>query len=225
MNFGRRRHSMVFGNETSLYLVAGFAGVQFGLLSSVEKYDTRKEICMLVGDLVYAVDSAACIADYNILYVFGGGDKDGNPVNFVQAFDTTRNTCTLLVQPLPRPAKLLRAVLWDRLIIVTCLESCFIFNIEKQLWYPRPQFRSGKIHFGCVIENQRLYVFGGGNNVRDPATGVFGWILSDQIRYVPVADIVEDKPAQWMGAEHHRLPVPCLVHAYAAVTAATGTRR
>lgn len=216
---------MTFATETSVYLSGGYAGSHIGLLSSIEKYDTRKETCVIVGDLVIAVDSAACIADYNFLYIFGGGDSEGNPVSHVQLFDTTRNVCSLLVQPLPRPMKLLRAVSFNRIVVITSLESCILFDLEKQLWYPRHQFRAGRIHFGCVIENQRLYIFGGGNNVRDPVTGQFGWILSDQIRYAPLSDIIDDRPAQWMGVEQYKLPVPCLVQAFATVTFATETQR
>lgn len=215
---------MVVTDENSVYVVGGFSEARFHVLRSLEKYNVWTRTCTTVGNLRFPVDSLASIADRNSIYSFGGRDANGYPVNCVQLYDVVSNTCVLLSQHLPRPSQFLRAVVWDRSVVLTSEHSCFLFDIDRRLWYLRDQYRAGNSHFGCTLENQCLFVFGGGNYVQDPETGVLSWILSDEIRYVPVADIVDNRPAQWTVMENHRLPTPSLVHAFAAVTAATGSR-
>ena len=83
-------------------------------------------------------------------------------------------------------------------------ETCFIYNFETETWQERASFATGVYHFGLIVDNQTLYIAGG------------GWPLTAEVRRVSVRDVIEDKRgARW---EHHAtLPQSVSVHAFSPV--------
>ena len=115
---------------------------------------------------------------------------------------------------MPLPYYLIRVILWETSAILIENNTCFIFNIETETWQERPQFKSDVVHFGLVLENGRLFVIGGGLCEKDK-DGKGVWRCRDDVRYVPLQNIIDDKPIEWK--IHGKLPKPCLVHAYANI--------
>jgi len=52
------------------------------------------------------------------IYVFGGVGQNKKGLICVQVLDTTTKLCTVLTQRLPQPECLLRAVVWDKSVIL-----------------------------------------------------------------------------------------------------------
>ena len=69
-------------------------------------------------------------------------------------------------------------------------------------------------HFGLVLENGRLYVIGGGDYETDEDDEKI-WTNRDDVRYVPILNILDDKPIGWK--VHGKLPKPSVVFAYASM--------
>ena len=160
---GRRRHSAAFIDEV-LYICGGFVDSDESVLDSVEAYNAVTDKCTTVGKLVHCVQSSGnCVPFKSSLYIFGGSDKDNKAFNHVQVYNTKENTCSVLSKPMPRPYILMRAVLWDTSVILLGRDTCFIFNFETETWQERKQFKTDVIHFGLVLENERIFVIGGGN--------------------------------------------------------------
>ena len=90
-------------------------------------------------------------------------------------------------------------------------DTCFIFNFETETWQERKQFKTDVIHFGLVLENERIFVIGGGIDETDK-DGKKTWKCRDDVRYVPLQNILDDKPIEWK--IHATLPQPSLIHAY-----------
>ena len=158
---GRRRHSAAFIDEV-LYICGGFVESTKLVLDSVEAYNAISNQCATVGKLVHGVQASSnCIPFRNSLYLFGGIDKDGNDVSHVQLYNTKESTCCLIPKPMPRPYRLMRAVLWETSVILLGSYACCIFDIEAEAWQEREQFKTDVNDFGLVLENGRLFVIGG----------------------------------------------------------------
>lgn len=199
-----------------LYVIGGFAESSRLPVKYIEKYDSNIDTWETIGELQCAIAKAACVADGSNVYCFGGVDVTGNSVNCVQRFDTNEKKCDF-VSLMPSPAKNLRAVTWERLVIVTSEDTCLLFHLDTKIWGIRSQFLASKNHFGFLLENEFLYYFGGGVFARDPVTTKKQWTVSDEIRFVSVDDVVGNVPAQWSGRDNYHLPMPCLVFAFAAM--------
>ena len=126
-------------------------------------------------------------------------------------YNTKHNTCSLLTTPMPRPSFAIRAVLWETFAILVGQKSCFIFDLQAGTWQERDQFKTEVRHFGLVLENERVFVIGGGNRTIDK-DGNKTWKLEHDVRYVPLQNILDDKPTEWK--IHGKLPKPCFVHAH-----------
>jgi hypothetical protein len=96
------------------------------------------------------------------IYLFAGSNQGDKDLDCIQVFDTTTRQCSVLVQRLPKPESLLRAVLWNKSAILMNDTTCLIFDLDQQTIQSRDQFAAGVIHFGLVIENETLFVIGGG---------------------------------------------------------------
>ena len=211
---GRRRHSAAFIDEV-MYICGGFVDSTELVLDSVEAFNAISNQCAAVGKLVHCVqNSGNCVPFKNSLYIFGGADKDNIMFNHVQVYNTKDNTCSVLSTPMPRPYGLIRVVLWETSAILIGYSTCFIFNIETETWQERPQFKTDVYYFGLVLENERVFVAGGEFSEKDK-DGKEIWRCIDDVRYVPLKNILDDKPIEWkvIGA----LPKPCLVMAYANI--------
>jgi len=209
---GRRRHSAAFIDEV-LYICGGFVDSTELVLDSVEAFNADVNKCTKVGKLVHTVQSTGNCAPYkSSLYIFGGCDKDDKNFSHVQVYNTKENTCTLVSQPMPSCSRLMRAILWKTSVILLGKYSCFIFDIETEKWHETKQFKTGVAHFGLVLENGRIFVIGGGIDKTDK-DGKTIWKCRDDVRYVPLQNIIDDKPIEWK--IHGKLPKPSLVQAYA----------
>src|SRR6218665_1075562 len=148
---GRRKHSAAFIDEV-LYICGGFVESTELLLDSVEACNAVANKCTTVGKLVHGVRSSGnCVPFRGSLYIFGGVDKDNIDVSHVQLYNTTENRCTLLSKAMPRPSRLMRAVLWETSVILLGCDTCFIFNTETETWVQRKQFKTDAYQFGLVI--------------------------------------------------------------------------
>jgi len=216
MNEGRRRHCATFVNTTSMYVLGGFDDEGQSTLDSVEQYNTVTNKWTTVGQLTRAAHSAACVVYKMSIYVFGGIGQNDENLDRVQVFDTATKLCTELTQRLPRPQRLLRAVMWDKSVILIGDDTCLVFDLEQQTFQQRDQFASGVVHFGLVLENQRIFIIGGGNGQTDAAGN---WTCSDEVKSIAVMDIINNQcTANWL--HHAKLPQPALVPAFASMTLA-----
>ena len=70
-------------------------------------------------------------------------------------------------------------------------------------------------YFGLVLDNQTLYIAGGGTAVRDKDRKEI-WPYTAEVRSVSVRDVIEDKRgARW--THHATLPRPARVLAFSPV--------
>ena len=135
------------------------------VLDSVEAYNTLINRSKAVGRLIHGVQgSGNCVPYRNSLYIFSGTREDNHACDHVQVYDTKQNTCTLLSPPMPGNYDLMRAVLWKTCVILLGCDSCLVFDIETGKWNERHQFRTDGDHFGLVLENERIFIIGGGTD-------------------------------------------------------------
>jgi len=213
---GRSRHCMTFVNNVSMYVLGGFVDDGKVSLDSIEQYNTLTNKWTKVGQLMHAVCNAACVVYETSIYVFGGYGQNNKNLDRVQVFDPATNLCTLLTQLLPQPQRLLRAVMWDKSVILINSLTCLIFDLERQTFQQRNQFAAVGGQFGLVVENQRIFVIGGGKDQEDSA-GKLTWTCSDEVKSVAVMDIINDQSTpNWI--HHATLPSPALIQAFAAMT-------
>jgi len=216
---GRRRHCATFVNNTSMYVLAGFKDQGEVSLDSIEQYNTVTNKWTNVGQLMRATFNAACIVYKTSIYMFGGTGQNNKDLDCVQVFDTATKLCTVLTQRLPQPERLLRAVMWDKFVILINLRTCLIFDLEQQTFQQRKQFAAHSLHFGLVIGDQRIFVIGGGV-ARTDSAGKTTLNCSDEVKSVAVMDIINNQTTpNWI--HHAKLPTPALIHAYAAMSLPT----
>ena len=176
------------------------------MLSSVEAYNTQTDKWSAAGQLTHAVRHAACVSYNNSIYVFGGVDANDEDVAHVQAYDAAQHKCTLLQNAMPRAYAQMRAVVWETYAILLGRETCFIYNFETETWQERASFKTAVDFFGLVVDNQTLYIAGGGGFTSFTA----------EVRSVSVRDVIEDKQeVNW--THHAALPHPATVHAFSPV--------
>jgi len=148
--------------------------------------------------------------------VFGGRGANNVDLDCVQVFDTATKLCSELTQRLPQPQCLLRAVMWDKSVILVNYRTCFVFDLDRQTFQQRHQFAVDVVHFGLVLENQHIFIIGGGNSHKNKA-GKLTWTCVDEVKSVAVMDIINNRTTpNWI--HHAKLPKPSLIHAYALTT-------
>jgi N-acetylneuraminic acid mutarotase len=111
--------------------------------------------------------NAGCASYKTSVYLFGGIGRDTAAnkdvdLDCIQVFDTTTKQCSVLTQRLPRGERLLRAVLWETSVILMNNRTCLIFDLNHHNIQQRDQFKADVVHFGLVLNNQTLFVIGGG---------------------------------------------------------------
>jgi len=216
---GRRRHCATFVNSTSMYVLGGFVDDGVVALDSIEQYSTVTNKWIESGKLIHAACNAAWIVYKTSIYVFGGSDQNYKDFDCVQVFDPATKLCTVLTQRLPQATRLLRAVMWDKSVILINNLTCLIFDLEQQTFQQRDQFAAGVGHLGLAVENQRIFVLGGGLTQTDSA-GEQTWTCSDEVKSVAVMDIINNQTTpNWV--HHAKLPAPSLVDAFATMTLPT----
>ena len=107
----------------------------------------------------------------------------------------------------------MRAVLWETSFILLGYFTCFIFDIETKKWQERIHFKTDVGHFGLVLENGRIFVIGGRGVDEKDKDGKAVWKCSDDVRYVPLQNILDNKPIEWK--IHGKLSRQSFVFAYA----------
>ena len=216
---GLRNHSATFVSNTSMYVLVGFVSKTKTTLDSIEQYNTVTNKWTKVGQLMHATESAACATNKTSIYVLGGTGQNAITHDRVQVFDTATKLCTELTQRLAGPERLLRAVMWDKSVILINDDTCLIFDLEQQTFKQRDQFAAGVVQFGLVLENQRIFIVGGGTDQTD-AAGKTTWICSDEVKSVAVMDIINNETtASWSTIS--KLPKPALCHACATLSLPT----
>ena len=205
---GRRRHCLA-AVGANLFLLGGYSDAAKSILDGVERLNTLTNKSKAAGSLAKAVHTAACVVYNSCVYIFGGNDPS-KPVNHVQMYDTAMQGCTLLKRPMPRPMSVLRAALFQSSVIILMRGSCFVFDLETLHWSERQQFKTDVLHFGAVLENQTIYIVGGGN-CKDKV-----WITTDEVKSTSVLSILRDEPPVWN--QHARLTKPCMVQAFSTLT-------
>jgi len=216
---GRRRHCATFVNNTSMYVLGGFDDEGEVTLDSIEQYNTVTNKWTKAGKLMLATHVAACAVYKTSIFVFGGSAGDDEDLDCVQLYDTATKLCTVLIECLPEPEHLLRAVMWEKSVILINDLTCLIFDIEQQTFQQRNQFAAGIVQFGLVVENQRIFIIGGGLDQTD-SDGELTWTCSDEVKSVTVMDIISNQTfPNWI--HHAKLPTPALIQAYAPMTLPT----
>jgi len=160
------------------------------------------------------------VQDVNI-YLFGGMrdklTKKDVTLDCIQEYITTTEQCTVLTHRLPLSLRLLRAVLWDKSVILLSNITCVIFDLEQKTIERRDQFTVGVGKFGLVLDSETLFVIGGGISTTDSNGKVTSWTLSDEVKCIPVMDIVNNKQTvNW--TQHAKLKSPQLVQTCVCIT-------
>lgn len=216
---GRRRHCTTFVNK-SMYVLGGMIGKpeeeEERILDSIEVYDTKTNKWTTVGRLKYTTCYAACVVHNDSVYVFGGRHQlDKKCLSSVQVFDTSSRKTAELSQRLPRCMQMLRSVKWDRFVLIIGKWNCVLFDLEKQSFQQRDRF-AAKVHqFGLTLENERVFLVGGHAKIKDALGGVTRPV-TDEVKSVAVADIIDNNDANWK--HHATLPKPAFIHAFAVMT-------
>jgi len=215
---GRRQHCATFVNDASMYALGGSEPATKMMLSSVEQFSKLKNKWTTVGQLAQRVKYAACAAYKTSIYLFGGGGKEG--LSCVQEYDTTTQQCTLLTSRLPEPQRALRAVLWDKSVVLMNSYTCLVFDLDRKTVERRDQFAAGVGHFGLVLDDQTLFVFGGGNRSLDASRGEKTWNCTDEVKSVAVMDVVgNQQTVNW--TRNGKIRQPSLVIALSLVISHT----
>ena len=212
---GRHKHCATFVNKTSMYALGGRVMSTNTTLSSVELFDTADDRWTTVGELAQCVHSAGCAAYKTSIYVFGGiGQEKSAILECIQKYDTMTQQCTKLNRRLPfSRSAVLRAVPWDESVILMNKDTCMIFDFhENKIQQRSTSLAAGVQRFGLVIDNETLFVLGGGHNERR-GRGV-EWTTTDVVKSIPVMDIIDNKPrGKWTLLT--RLKSPSYVYACA----------
>ena len=208
---GRLCHSVAVV-DYKLYVLGGLEEADESTsTSNVLSYNIGTNKWTTAGQLVDATRDMACVVYKDLIYLFRGKNKD-HDYNHVQVYNPALQSCTLMSSSvMPRADGHMRAVLWETSAVLLGGWTCFIYNFETQTWQERQQFKTGVSYFGLVVNNQSLYVVGGGTTKRDKDNKRI-WIFSDEIKFVSILDIMADKPVNWK--HHAKLPKPSLIHAY-----------
>lgn len=211
MPLRRYRHS-VAAVDSTLFVLGGVVDNTNTPVSNILTFDTKTNEWSAAGQLAHAVRNPACVAFQNFIYIFGGADKYGKNLDCVQKYDTVQQKCTVQSDSMPYAQCWMRAILCgdttDYAVVIGS-ETCLIYNFKTQSWLERKQFKTDVDIFGAVIEGATLFIAGGGKRDKNNKKT---WICTDEIKSVPLSNVMDDKPAVWK--HHAKLPQPALVQAH-----------
>jgi len=212
----RRRHCVTVVDSV-LFVLGGFSRAKNVVLSTVDCYSSRTNKWTPAGELIHAVESAACVTYKNSIYVFGGFERNGRPIDYVQIYNTAKNRCKVSGEPIPHAGGLMRAVMWDLSVILLHRNTCYVYYLDTGTWLERKQFKAEFIHFAAVLDNETIYIAGGGVSTSNTCTPVDeNWVETDEMKSVSVYDILSDRPAVWR--HHAKLARPSCIHSFASIT-------
>lgn len=192
---GRECHCAEFIAE-KLYICGGSKGDI--VTDSIEAYNALTEESVTVGQLRLGSQRAACVAYKGSIYVYGGYDKNWQPLDTVQVFNPVDNTCTLLAISMPRPCAGLRAVLWNTCAVLQTNETCFICDFESKTFEEGKQFKTDAYPylFGLVLNNERVFIIDGSPLKTDGRVESRPESKSD-VKYIRAASVFSTKASQW----------------------------
>ena len=181
-------------------------------LDSVLCYDMNSNNWTQVTQLCHAVKCAACVTYKHFIHIFGGSDKDDKTVNHVQVYDTSTGEVTLSSDPMPDAQIVMRAVLWGSKALLIGQWTCYIYDLEVNSWEERKRFKTDVGHFGLTLNDDTLYISGGGTGRTDENNKIV-WTCSEEMKSLSVDDFIsENQQAEWK--HHNKLPRPALVHSF-----------
>ena len=216
---GRRRQCATFVNN-KMYVLGGMIGKpeeeEERILDSIEEYNTEADRWTAVGCLKHPTCYATCEVHNNSIYVFGGRHRlDKSCLRSVQVFNIATNVTTELPESLSRPMQMLRSVTCGNHVLIMGKENCVLFDLNQQKFQQRDQFAAQLRQFGLALENERVFLIGGHATIRD-AHGKVTRRVTDDVKSVAVADIIDNKHANWK--HHATLPNPAFIHAFAVMS-------
>ena len=83
--------------------------------------------------------------------------------------------------------------MWETYAILLGRDTCFIYNFETETWQERAPLKTYVIHFGLVVDNQTLYIAGGGTSSEKDKDDNLIWTCTAEVRSLSVRDVIEDK--------------------------------
>ena len=130
-------------------------------LSSVLRYDIKKNECQQLPELPYAVSEMAIVKWAENVVIIGGVDEDGNVLNKVIIYNTKTGNSHML-PPMLHKRRGCAAVVIDNTIVVlggmdesrNVLKSVEGFNFERFSWEELPDMKEKKAwkHSCCDLD-------------------------------------------------------------------------
>ena len=161
--------------NNKLYVAGGRGGSGSELLDSIEEYDLASNTSMLKANLPAPVDKPAAIAYNGKLYILGGFDANGDPVNTCLEYDPETNIITAKSpMPLARGGK--GAVIFNNMIYllggsvtagpppITTFSDIQEYDPATDAW--RTAGTLPTVRWGFVSEtiNNTVFIIGGSDN-------------------------------------------------------------
>lgn len=137
------------------------------------------------GHLIQDMAMAASVVYKNDMYVFGGSDGKDNRVDIVQVYNLAHQSCMLLDQCMPYALDCWHAMMWEMSVIrMQCL-IYLVSNFEMKAWQERKEFKLNVYYFGLLLDNQTIYIRGGGIGRQDQDNKLI-WMCMAQIKSVSI---------------------------------------
>ena len=212
MKQGRRGHCQAFLGSC-LFMCGGYSDdKKQSVLNSIEKYEIYESKSSLVENckLEFAVRYSACVAYKDSVYIFGGSDSFDKNVDYMQVFNPAENTC-FVMSHMPREYRLMEAAVWENMAIILGRYNCFVYEFDTEVWHERILIKTEVHQFGMVLENQKIYVIGGGKDVSEHE-----WKSTNTIKCIDVKSIINNElEPEWKPVS--LLPSRCFVHVCGAL--------
>ena len=195
MIFPRQHHCSVFVGET-LFTCGGVARF------TIESFDMENNKSHARnGKLMLFVTNPACVAYHESIYIFGDVKDNNKFSDRVQRYDTVTDTVQLYDQRMPRRLTRLSPVVSGNLIILFHQRTCLVYDVTDQSWRVKEQCRTNIAHFAAVLEDNKIFIFGGIDGAKSPQGGA---AVGDQATalFASVDDILrhiesEAEPFKW----------------------------
>ena len=165
MIFPRQHHCSVFVGET-LFTCGGVARF------TIESFDMENNKSYARnGKLMLFVTNPACVAYQESIYIFGDVKDNNKFSDRVQRYDTVTDTVQLYEQRMSRRLTRLSPVVSGNLIILFHQRTCLVYDVTNQSWRVKEQCRTNIAHFAAVLEDNKIFIFGGIDGKKSPQGG------------------------------------------------------
>ena len=147
-------------------------------------------------------------------------ESSHKPLDCVQEYNTSTHQCTVLIQRIPQSAVFLidlRAVLWDKSVILVNEYTCFIFDPDQKTFQLRDQFAAGVSNCALALDNQTLFIIGGRRGLFDNEGEVTGFEHMGEVKSISVMDIINNQQTvNW--TQRAKLKSPSFIDAFVCMT-------